>query len=135
MRQRYERALDFIKLHYCISERRDSAFWRDNVEHGSVRDSLHELLDRWRFRPPTELDIDARVDIFTEASWQYVLYGMGWKTDLTAKAGAYRYFDDARAAFAEVRRQGAYAVLNLPSNRDLVEYARTRGFGPDAAAA
>jgi len=135
MRRRYDRALDFIKLHYCITERRDTPFWRDNVAPASVRDSLHELLDRWRFRPPTEIDIDANVDIFTEASWQYVLYGMGWKTDLTAKAGTYRYFDDASAAFAEVRRQADYAIANLPSNRELVEYARTRGFGPRAAAA
>lgn len=135
MLSRYQRTLDFIKLHYCITERRDTAFWRDNVEHWSVPDSLHELLDRWRFRPPTEVDIDPRIDIFTEASWQYVLYGMGWKTDLSAKRAAYRYFDDARAAFAEVRRQSEYAIANLPSNRDLVTYARTRSFGQNAVAA
>lgn len=134
MRRRYERALDFIKLHYCITERRDTQFWRDNVEPSSVRDSLHELLDRWRFRPPTEIDIDPNTDIFTEASWQYVLYGMGWKTDLSARAGAYRYFDDARAAFAEVRRQADYAIANLPSNRQLVDHAAKHGFGSKAAA-
>jgi hypothetical protein len=133
MLRRYERALDFIKLHYCITERRDTQFWCDNVDPSSVRDSLHELLDRWRFRPPTEIDIEPNIDIFTEASWQYVLYGMGWKTDLTPKAGVYRYYEDARAAFAEVRRQGDFAIANLPSNRQLVEYARTRGFGPQSA--
>ncbi|AJP72089.1 tryptophan halogenase family protein [Sphingomonas hengshuiensis] len=135
MRRRYERALDFIKLHYCISKRRDSDFWRDNVERSTSRDSLHELLDRWRFRPPTEIDIDSNIDIFPESSWQYVLYGMGWKTDLSAKAGIYRYRDDARAAFADVRRQADFAVRNLPSNRELVDFAMTRGFGPRAAAA
>ncbi len=134
MLRRYERALDFIKLHYCISERRDTAFWRDNVADASVPDSLLELLDRWRFRPPNELDIDGQVDIFTDASWQYVLYGMGWKTDLSAKAGALRYADDARRAFAEVRRQADYAVRNLPSNRDLVTYAQHHHFGARAAA-
>jgi len=130
MRRRYERTLDFIKLHYSISQRRDSDFWRDNVDPSTSRDSLHELLDRWRFRPPTEMDIDTNIDIFTEPSWQYVLYGMGWKTDLSAKAGAYRYHDDARAAFADVRRQADYAIRTLPSNRELVRYAQTAGFGP-----
>jgi tryptophan halogenase len=134
MLRRYERALDFIKLHYCISERRDTAFWCDNVADASVPDRLLEMLDRWRFRPPNELDIDGQVDIFTEASWQYVLYGMGWKTDLSAKAGALRYADDARRAFAEVQRQARYAIANLPSNRDLVDYAQTRSFGARAAA-
>lgn len=130
MRRRYERALDFIKLHYSISERRDSDFWRDNVDPATSRDSLHELLERWRFRPPTEIDIDTNVDIFTEPSWQYVLYGMGWKTDLSARAGVYRYRDDARAAFAEVQRQAEYAIRTLPTNRELVQYAQTAGFGP-----
>jgi len=130
MLQRYRQTLDFIKLHYCLSERRDTAFWRDNVDAGSVPDSLHELLDRWRFRPPSELDIDPRTDLFTDASWQYVLYGMGWRTDLSGRAGALRYADDARRAFGEVRRQGEYAAANLPSNRELVEQARRGGFGP-----
>lgn len=135
LRRRYERALDFIKLHYCISERRDTAFWRDNVGAASIPDTLREMLERWRFRWPNELDIDTQIDIFTEPSWQYVLYGMGWKTDLTAKAGSLRYHDDARRAFAEVRRQADYAIANLPSHRDLVDYARSRRFGQGRAAA
>lgn len=135
MLRRYERALDFIKLHYCISERRDTSFWRDNTDPRSTPDSLHELLDRWRFRPPNELDIDPRIDIFTEPSWQYVLYGMGWKTDLSPKAGLYRYHDEARQAFAEVDRQAQFAIRNLPSNRDLVTYAKSRRFGQQTAAA
>jgi tryptophan halogenase len=81
------------------------------------------------------MDFDTNVDIFCEASWQYVLYGMGWKTDLAPRAGSYRYFDEAGAAFAEVRRQAQFACANLPSNRELVKYARTHGFGPIGAAA
>lgn len=135
MLKRYDRARDFIKLHYCISERRDTAFWRDNVDAASIPDSLSDLLERWRFRPPTEIDIDANVDIFTDASWQYVLYGMGWKTDLSARAGAYRYVSEARQAFAEVERQSAFAIANLPSNRQLIEYARHHRFGPQQGVA
>ena len=135
MLERYGRALDFIKLHYCITKRRDTAFWRDNVEASSVPDSLHERLQRWRHRYPTEIDVDANLDIFNESSWQYVLYGMGWKTDLSARAGTYRYFDDARAAFAEVRRQAQFAIANLPTNRQLVDYAQSRSFGTEGAAA
>ena len=135
MRRRYERALDFIKLHYCLSERRDSPFWIDNVDAASMTDSLAELLDRWRHRPPNEMDIDPNVDIFTESSWQYVLYGMGWKTDLGARAGMFRFHDEAREAFARVRAQGEYAVRTLPSNRELVNHAHRGAFGPAGAAA
>ncbi|MCW3836476.1 tryptophan halogenase family protein [Sphingomonas canadensis] len=135
MRRRYERTLDFLKMHYCLTSRTDSAFWRDNVAPASVPDSLKELLDRWRFRPPNELDVDANVDIFPEASWQYVLYGMGWHTDLSAKRAVFRYQDEARQAFARVRAQAAHAESNLPSNRELVRFAQRARFGMGANAA
>src|ERR1700722_13668670 len=82
MRQRFERTLDFIKLHYCLSERRDSRFWLDNVDSASIPESLQELLRIWEHRPPGSDDIDPNIDVFEESSWQYVLYGMGYKTDL-----------------------------------------------------
>ena len=121
MRRRYERARDFIKLHYCLTERRDTPFWRDNVASSSIPDSLHELLERWRFRPPDSIDIDTNVDMFTEASWQYVLYGMGYRTDLRREARRLRYYDEARTAFADIRRQADYACRTLPTNRELVD--------------
>lgn len=126
MLKRYERARDFIKLHYCLSERRDSQFWRDNVDAATVPDSLHELLDRWRFRPPDPIDIDTNIDIFNEASWQYVLYGMGWRTDLSGKAGAFRFRREAREAFDQVRQQAAFGIRTLPTNRELVQEAERR---------
>ncbi|NHK29657.1 tryptophan 7-halogenase [Parvularcula flava] len=132
MLQRYERARDFIKMHYFLSKRRDSQFWIDNANPDATPDSLHELLDRWRYRPPNEMDFDTNIDIFTQSSWQYVLYGMGWKTDLSHKAGFYRYHEDARAAFAKIDSQAAYAINQLPSNRELVSYARDHSFGGHA---
>jgi len=132
MRRRYERALDFIKLHYCISERRDSRFWRDNVDTKSIPESLQELLARWRYRPPSEIDFDLSVDIFSEHSWQYVLYGMGYKTDLTQRAGVYKYHDEAREAFAEVKRQADFACRTLPTHRELLQMAQRRAFGAAA---
>lgn len=44
---------------------------------------------------------------------------MGWKTDLSAKAGIMRLRPEAREAFEQVRRQSEYAVTNLPGNREL----------------
>ena len=72
---------------------------------------------------------------FTEAGWQYVLYAVGWKTDLGGKAGIYRYHDEARQAFARVRGQADHAIGALPSNRDLVNQAPVRGFGPQQGVA
>jgi hypothetical protein len=133
MRRRYERALDFIKLHYCLSERRDSRFWLDNVDSASIPESLQELLQRWEHRPPGSIDFEQNVDLFNESSWQYVLYGMGYTTDLRPRAGALRNYDEARTAFADIRRQADLACRTLPTNRELLETARARTFGAPPA--
>jgi len=128
MTRRYAHVVDFIKLHYCLTKRVDSDFWRDNVRPETLSDALQDRLQRWRYRPPSFLDMDPKHDIFTEANWQYVLYGMGFKTDISAQKGLYRYFDDARAQFAEIRRQGDRAVSVLPKHSDLIAQVRLNGF-------
>lgn len=128
MTRRYAHVVDFIKMHYCLTQRSDTDFWCDNVRPETIPDSLKARLERWRYRPPSFLDMDPNHDIFTEASWQYVLYGMGYKTDIRAQAGVYRYFDDARAQFAAIRRQGDQALSVLPTHRDLIEQVRRQGF-------
>ncbi len=128
MLRRYTRALDFIKLHYCLTERRDSQFWIDNTAASSIPDSLHDLLARWQNRPPEPIDIDPNIDIFPAESWQYVLYGMGYKTDLSAKAGIFKYYDEARATFADIRKQGDYALTVMPTNRDLITQIMSSNF-------
>ncbi|WAC46850.1 tryptophan 7-halogenase [Asticcacaulis sp. SL142] len=134
MTRRYEHVVDFIKLHYCLTQRTDTDFWRDNVRPESLSDDLKDRLERWRFRPPSFLDMDPNHDIFTEANWQYVLYGMGYKTDISAQAGVYRYFEDAKTQFAEIRRQGDHALSILPKHRDLIEQVRLHGFKPPSLA-
>ncbi len=129
MQRRYERTLDFIKLHYCLSERRDSRFWLDNIDSASIPESLQELLRIWEHRPPGSDDIDHNIDLFEESSWQFVLYGMGYKTDLRPRAEALRCRDEARQAFADIQRQGVAACHTLPTNRELITTVRARSFG------
>jgi tryptophan halogenase len=129
MTHRYEHVIDFIKLHYCLSQRTDHPFWRDNRDPASLSDALADKLARWRTRPPGFLDVDLNHDIFTEHNWQYVLYGMGYHTDIGARAGALRYYDDARAEFASIRQQGDYALNVMPDHRQLIAAASMHGFG------
>ena len=89
----------------------------------------------WQHRPPGSIDIDQSVDLFEESSWQYVLYGMGYKTDLRPRAGTLRNYDEACAAFAEIRRQADLACRTLPTNRELIATARARAFGAPHASA
>jgi tryptophan halogenase len=132
-KQRYERAHDFLKMHYCLSQRRDSSFWRDNVLAETIPDSLKGLLERWHFRPPDGQDFDLHVNSFGDSSWQFVLYGMGYKTDLSAKAGAFRHHEQARKEFAEIGREAARAAEFLPSHRELIDQVYQSGFARSTA--
>ena len=64
---------DFIILHYCLTERDDTPFWRD-CRAMSLPDSLRERIETYRRngRLPNRLG-----ELFTDHSWFYIYEGMG----------------------------------------------------------
>lgn len=127
MRQRYQRIFDFVKMHYCLTQRTDTRFWIDNADARSVPDSLRERLAMWRCRPPHRMDFVTDVEMYPPSSWQYVLYGMEYATDLGAARAAYPRFEDARREFAMIRQVSQHALADLPPHRALVEQLCARG--------
>jgi len=135
MDRRFRNIIDFIKLHYCTSSRRDSAFWIENAEPRTLSAGLAEKLSQWRYRPPGFIDIDYSCDTFVEDNWRHVLYGMDFRTDLSARRNGFRFFEDARRSFDDVQNQSAMAVRSLPAHRELVERMcapAPRSLGADA---
>lgn len=120
MNARYERTLDFIKLHFCLSKRQDSDFWRDNTDAASIPDTLKERLEHWLYRVPAGLDFDLNIDLFSEHSWQHILYGMGYRTDLMPRAQSFRYRKEAAQIFVDMRRHAEMACKTLPDHRSLL---------------
>ena len=54
---RYE-ILDLINLHYCLSRRSDTDFWREVRKPERVNDRLQAKLDYWRLKPPSPADFE-----------------------------------------------------------------------------
>jgi len=79
----WERTVDFIKLHYCLSDRKDSQFWLDNQNENDLSSELKERLQKFSLRPPQQSDFFSRFDMFDEKNFLYVLYGMKFKTKAT----------------------------------------------------
>ena len=127
MRQRYQRIFDFVKMHYCLTQRADTRFWTDNTDPRSVPESLRERLAMWRCRPPHRMDFITDVEMYPPSSWQYVLYGMEYASDLAASRAAYPRFEDARREFAMIRQVSQHALADLPPHRALVEQLCARG--------
>lgn len=122
MRRRYERIIDFIKMHYCLTQRTDSQFWIDNANPRTMPESLREKLAMWRCRPPHRLDFITDLEMYPPSSWQYVLYGMDFKTDLKASHASYPRFDEARQEFRMIQQMSQHALGDLPLHRALVEH-------------
>ncbi|NMH64729.1 tryptophan halogenase family protein [Shewanella salipaludis] len=125
---RWDKSIDFIKLHYCISGRRDSQYWRDNVAPTSIPDSLQEKLTQWRHHPPSKHDFDYAFEPFVLDSYLFVLYGMGFNTDLSANRSAFSDGEQALQKFAEIDKLSERLMAELPSHRHLLEKVYRFGF-------
>jgi len=121
---RWERVIEFLKLHYVLS-RRDGAYWEDNRSIDTMPERLRELLALWRHRPPSRLDFQRIEEVFPSASWQYVLYGMGF---VPAAAGTRRADPEAAAHYYREAADLTRRMLGaLPSNRELLAHIRRHG--------
>ncbi len=76
----WERVIDFVQLHYCISDRDDSEFWRDNTRSTTLSDTLKERLAMWKINHPKKTDFFSRFDLFDVDNYLFVLYGMKYIT-------------------------------------------------------
>jgi tryptophan halogenase len=76
----WERIFDFIQLHYCISDRRDTQFWCDVTEQVALSELLSERLSLWQYAIPQRTDFASTFDFFHTESYLSVLYGMDFPT-------------------------------------------------------
>lgn len=123
---RWERVIDFLKLHYVLSRRSDTPFWVDHHRPETIPVRLRELLALWRTRAPSHRDFYRIEEVFPSASYQYVLYGMGWRSEAPARGSDAP--DVADLHFREAARLGARMLALLPSNRDLLAHLAHHDF-------
>ena len=129
MTPRLAAIVEFLKLHYCVSQRTDTPYWRDNVDPASWPEGLRDKLAQWRHRLPSRFDFVADHETFLPPSWALILHGLGYATE--AGRGALeavpREAQDAIATFGKIRQAAQQAVTHLPDHRSLVmHYHRAR---------
>ena len=119
-RYRWQRIIDFLKLHYILSKRTDNAFWIDNRDPQTIPETLQELMQLWRYQSPWDHDFTSNNEVFPAASYQYVLYGMGFETDTAFQQ---HHWDEAQAReqLQKNRKHIEQALRQLPGNRELLK--------------
>jgi glycine/D-amino acid oxidase-like deaminating enzyme len=125
-RYRWDRIIDFLKLHYILSRRTDSRFWIDNRDPVSIPESLQEQMQLWRYRAPGDQDFMSNSEMFPAASYQYVLFGMGFRMD-TSLSAAEPDPSGAQRAFAQNEALKVKWARLLPRNRDLIDKIKEHG--------
>jgi len=114
-------------LHYYLSKREDSAFWRDNRLESSAPESLLNNLRLWAYQPPSEYDFPNRLEIFNLDNYLYVLYGMEFETRMDALSARYPERDQAQALFQQLQTSAREAVEHLLPNRELIRRIKQYG--------
>ncbi len=101
---RYYEVLDFINMHYCLSKRTDTEFWKEVQKPEHITDRLLAKFEHWKIKSPSmadfddqafmgfnynvvaDDDMDPRPPVDTAGLWNHesyeaILFGMGWRAD------------------------------------------------------
>ncbi|KUJ83292.1 tryptophan 7-halogenase [Microbulbifer flavimaris] len=127
VRYAWERVIEFIKLHYCISQRTDSDFWLDNRAAESIPEALREKLALWRCQPPSDYDFPSKMEIFNLPNYLYVLYGMDFVTSAAHISNRFADDDNALARFVEIEAGARQLCEQLPAHRELIRKIKQFG--------
>lgn len=127
---RWGRIIDFLKLHYCLTKRTDTQFWIDNADPASIPDRLKNLLELWKYQSPWFFDeFDRLEEVFPAASYQYVLYGMGFRTEVDSNDIA-----PGEGRAQQLLRENVAMTQKLksalPTNRELIKKIHQYGLQP-----
>ena len=123
---RWKRVIDFLKLHYILSKRTDSTYWLDNQKPESISEELRELMSLWQHQAPSRYDLPQNEEVFPSASYQYVLYGMGFKTSPRPTPSRFEANPLAEKMIGDVQTKITKYLSGLPKNRELLNQLQSK---------
>ncbi|MFY8349680.1 tryptophan halogenase family protein [Pseudoalteromonas sp. SSM20] len=123
----WQGVINFIKMHYAVSDRDDTAFWRDNRDTASWPLELQEKLEHWRTHIPSLYDFERGFDAFRLENYLYVLYGMNYPTKIGDTAYRYQAPDIAQKQFDLIQRQATQVADYLEDNLTVINKIKQFG--------
>lgn len=127
----WQRIIDFLKLHYVLTQRTDTEYWRDNCHAETIPENLRELLELWKVQAPWVHDEMLRDEMFPSASYQYIYYGMKFSTlvpdAISKKRLVEKNLKKAESLFIENAQHIQQLKKVLQPNRKLIEKIQQHG--------
>ena len=93
----------------------------------TIPERLRDLLEFWRHQPPSRYDLNRVEEVFPSASYQFILYGMGFTPEPRSTT---RRMDDVRRSEEYFRESADIArkmLPALPGHREMLDHVMTRG--------
>lgn len=119
MDYRWRRIVDFLKLHYALTDRPEP-YWRAHAREDGLPESLAEDLALWSYRGPIKSDFDNAAELFPAASYQYVAYGMGFRPKFEKQSHLLREHEQATRIIERNKLLTQQMLRQLPNHRDYI---------------
>ncbi|NMP17795.1 tryptophan halogenase family protein [Thalassotalea sp. Y01] len=114
----YDDLKRFIVLHYCLTDRDDSEFWRYAQTTAQYSEELQRQLQIWRHKTCEFMDLSGGfATTFTDENYRFILYGMDYLPQL------HMPFDEqeCQQMFAKLQMMATRAQSVVYSNCDWLQ--------------
>ena len=121
----YKEVLDFLVLHYCITHRTDTPFWKANHQHPAIPETLQRRMQQWGTVLPQDgdaLEFGLMSD-FLSYAYTSILAGMGHLPDQPAPISAYRAAPSDKTV-ADIQAEARYLAETLPDHYEYLYQLR-----------
>ncbi len=124
MAEQYDEIRDFLVMHYCLTQRDDTPFWKSNKHHEHIPDRLQQRLELWREIWPNNKV--ALGPLFPDYSYTCILAGMGVFPKHPLPALTYRDPAVCGQTLDAVRQDADRLVSVLPDHEEFLQVLRLR---------
>ncbi|MCV0415331.1 MAG: tryptophan 7-halogenase [Brevundimonas sp.] len=111
-----EQVRDFIILHYNLSERDDTAFWR----HCRDMDVPETLKEKYRLFETTGRIFRENDELFNDTSWFAVMIGQGMRPKRFDPVAEVLSLDETQRRLAEIRRVMRTCADQMPPHAEFI---------------
>jgi tryptophan halogenase len=115
MRKYYEQIRDFVVLHYCLTNREDTEFWRANKHNPAIPETLKANLELWSAMLPGHEKLDDP-GFFKDYSYASIMAGLGRVPERGWPLLDHRDEAEVEPVFAGVRSKSDRLKRSLPDH-------------------